>query len=50
MWSMLMSDEDVMRWGRWSSMAYKLYVHVHDDVMKQACIAAAKLAPKYELN
>jgi hypothetical protein len=43
-------DEDIKRWGRWTSDAYKLYVHVVMDSMDGwgAKIAAAK--PVYELN
>ena len=45
-----MSDERVMQWGRWNSMAYKLYVHLHDEVMREAVHKAAKCVPRYELN
>ena len=43
-------DEDIKRWGRWTSDAYKLYVHVVMDSVQgwSARVAAAK--PAYELN
>ena len=45
-----MSDEDVQRWGRWESDAFKRYIHIHDAAMEPALARAAKLMPRYELN
>ena len=46
----LVSDEELMRWGRWNSSAYKLYVFAHSDMMANAMKTAGKGVPKFELN
>ena len=46
----LVSDEELMRWGRWNSSAYKLYVFAHSDMMANAMKNAGKGVPKFELN
>ena len=43
-------DEDIKRWGRWTSDAYKLYVHVVMDSVAAWSEKIAAVRPVYELN
>lgn len=43
-------DEDIKRWGRWTSDAYKLYVHVAMDNLDGWGEKIASVRPIYELN
>ena len=45
-----MTDEDVKRWGRWNSDAYKLYIHVQEVTMARATKEASVNAPNFELH
>ena len=46
----LASDEDIKRWGRWTSNAYKLYVHLENSRYKAWAEAVARIKPVFELN
>ena len=46
----LCSDEDVKRFGRWTSDAYKLYIHVHRDLFENMTSVATTVIPRFELN
>ena len=46
----LASDEDIKRWGRWTSNAYKLYVHLENTRYKEWAEAVARIKPVFELN
>ena len=46
----LASDEDIKRWGRWTSNAYKLYVHLENSRYKEWAEAVARIRPIFELN
>jgi hypothetical protein len=43
-------DEDIKRFGRWNSDAYKLYIHVECTAMDQWAVVANHLVPRFELN
>ena len=43
-------DEDIKRWGRWTSDCYKLYVHVAMDNLDSWSKKIAEARPVYELN
>ena len=43
-------DEEIKRWGRWTSDAYKLYIHIAVDTMDKWKEAIAAARPVYENN
>lgn len=43
-------DEDIKRWGRWTSDAYKLYVGLDVEALDKWQEAIAKARPVYEFN
>ena len=46
----LASDEDIKRWGRWTSNAYRLYVHLESQKYKKWAEAVARIKPIFELH
>ena len=46
----VVSDEDVKRFGRWTSDAYKLYIHVHNELFQDVASGVANGMPYFELN
>ena len=46
----LVSDEDIKRWGRWTSNADKLCVHLENARYKEWAEAVALTKPVFELN
>ena len=45
-----MPDEDVARFGRWTSNAYKLYIHIENSALAAWGEKAAQMRPRFELN
>ena len=43
-------NEDIQRFGRWNSDAYKLYVMSNADLMSSKLAAAAGVVPNFELH
>ena len=43
-------DPEIKRWGRWTSDAYKLYIHIAVDTMEKWKSAIAAARPVYENN
>ena len=43
-------DEDIKRFGRWNSDAFKLYIHIECTALDQWAEAANRLTPRFELN
>jgi hypothetical protein len=44
------SDNNVQRFGRWTSLAYQAYVYAHAQVMEKALASAAVAVPRFEMN
>ena len=44
------SEEAVMRFGRWCSLAYHRYVFPHSELMAKALDVASKMVPRFEKN
>ena len=45
-----MPDADVARFGRWTSNAYKLYIHIESSALAEWSERAAQQMPRFELN
>lgn len=45
-----MADEDIARFGRWTSNAYKLYIHIESSALSEWGERAVHIQPRFELN
>lgn len=45
-----LSEANLMKFGRWKSMAYKAYVYQHAEAMKEVLHKASKFVPRMEKN
>ena len=43
-------DEEIKRWGRWTSDTYKLYITLEMDALDKWTDALYKASPTYEYN
>jgi hypothetical protein len=50
LYAVFLSDDQVKRFGRWESDAYKLYIHLDDELLERWMKEAAKSMPRFELN
>ena len=46
----VVSDEDVKRFGRWTSDAYKLYIHVHNELFQDVASEVVDVMTYSRLN
>jgi hypothetical protein len=46
----IFDDETVKRFGRWTSDAYKLYIHIESTAMEEWAKGAVDYTPVFELN
>ena len=43
-------DEDIRRFGRWTSYGFKVYVTAHADMMRKGLLNPATAAPRFEMH